>query len=69
MDQRLHLKLVSALTDYDRRESKKKWYNPWALGQCFAALERAESEGGDIREALERNFSGRLLDKVLKALN
>lgn len=36
--------LSSALTQYDQRQSKTKYYNPYALGQYFAAANQLKDE-------------------------
>jgi nucleoid-associated protein YejK len=36
--------LSSALTQYDRRQSKRRFYNPYALSQYFAAQKRVQEE-------------------------
>lgn len=68
---KIQAKLLNALTEYDRRASKRKGYNPYALGHYFAALERvreAMANGTAIRQALLANFNGRLLSAALKAV-
>lgn len=65
-----HDKLLHALTEYDRQESKKKFYNMYALPQYLAALHRADqqlTDGKPVRAALVGQFTGRLLDRLLKA--
>ncbi len=41
-----HTKLVMAITTQDRRDSKKKWYNIYALPQMLKAAEGVEDEQG-----------------------
>lgn len=68
---KLRKTLVSALTEYDRKQSKRKHYNPNALALYFAALDEAweyYETNGDIVKALEMYFCGRVLDVVLKAV-
>ena len=64
--------LVSAATEYDKSQSTKPGHNPYALPQYFAAIDQVEKDHFDngltIREALVRNFTGRLLDVMLKAV-
>ncbi|MBU1621878.1 MAG: hypothetical protein KJ604_20675 [Gammaproteobacteria bacterium] len=65
------LKLSSALTAYDIRQSKRKGYNRYAIGHYLKALEQTEraiDQGEDIRSALVANYCGRLLDVTLKAV-
>ena len=66
----LHTRLVMAATDYDRKQGGKRGYNRYALAQYLGALQQAEQEiagGSTARQALVSNFSGRLLDALLKA--
>jgi hypothetical protein len=64
-------RLVHAVTAYDRKQSTKRGYNPYALGQY---LERVEMIMGDIangaepRKAILAGFNDRLLDHCLKAV-
>ena len=67
----LHSALVHAVTEYDRRESTKRGYNYYALGQYLIRLEEIEADIADgmpTRTALLRAFNGRLLDHLLKAV-
>ncbi len=41
-----HTKLVMAITTQDRRDSKKKWYNIYALPQMLKAAQGVEDEQG-----------------------
>lgn len=68
---RIHAALSSALTNYDERQSRGKYYNVHALAHYFGALHRAEESvqaGSTWRAALVESFTGRLLDAVLKAI-
>lgn len=72
MDAMQHAKILNALTNYDRRQSRSKHYNRFAFGQYCGALIRAQEmcdEGADIRLALLNCFNGRLLDVTLKAVD
>lgn len=63
-------RLHAAIVDHDRRESKKRGYNPHALGQYCAALQRVDTyvaAGHDLRSAIITCFIGRLCDKLLVA--
>lgn len=59
----LHIRLDSAVTQWDARQSKKRGYNPFALG---IYLERVESvvklvrQGMPVPDAIDRNFNDRL---------
>lgn len=64
-------KLIHAVTAYDRKQSKKRGYNPHALGIYFQRIDEicADIErGADVRKALCAGLSDRLLDHCLKAL-
>ena len=65
--------IVSAVTQYDMRESKKKSYNRYALGQYFMAIDRVLEMLNEKPETLTRyaiieNFNGRLCDAILHRL-
>jgi hypothetical protein len=65
----LHDKLRTALIAYDQQESKKKYYNLYALGLYLEALQSATAhiaQGADVREVLCGHFNGRLLARLLK---
>lgn len=64
-------KLVNALTDYDRKQSTRRGYNPYALALYFEALDdvmMAVKSGRDIRKALANSFNDRVLDACLRAI-
>lgn len=64
--------LIMAVTTYDRKESAKRSYNRFALGQYIRAVDNAmlavKDDGYTLRDALVESFTGRLLDVVLKAV-
>ena len=64
--------LLHAVTQYDIKESRKKYYNIYALAQYIMAVDRARDtmadDGLDLRAALITCFNGRLLDVCLKAV-
>lgn len=65
------MRLMNALTEYDRKQSTKRGYNRYALGQYCAAMQevRIAVESGDtLRQALCANFCGRLLDVLLRSV-
>lgn len=67
--QPLHFKLVHTLTEYDRKQSGKRGYNPYALAHYLGAVQRFDElvkEGKPTRQALCECFCGRLLDLALK---
>jgi hypothetical protein len=64
-------KLVNALTDYDRKQSTRRGYNPHALALYFEALDDALAQaekGKPINTALESMFNDRVLSVCLKAI-
>ena len=65
-------KLISALTQYDARQAKRKGHNPYALGIYFQRVDdvmRDIESGADIRAAVVAGFTGRLADTCLRALD
>lgn len=63
--------LIHAVTRYDEKESKKKSYNPHALGIYFERVDEVISDieaGADVRAAVVAGFSGRLADACLRQL-
>lgn len=71
MNEFIKNKLLHAVTEYDRKQSTKKFYNIYALAQYLMAVERASeymvNYDMTLREALLKSFNGRLLDVCLKA--
>ena len=64
-------RLISAATAYDEKQSKKKFYNPHAIGIYFKAVDGVISDikkGFTPRQALMRRFCDRLLSHMLKAI-
>ena len=64
-------KLITAVTEYDRKQSSKRGYNPHALGQYLAAIDEAlglVSKGKSIEYALSATFTDRLLNICLRAI-
>jgi hypothetical protein len=71
MDPIIRDKLVSALTQYDMKQAKKKYHNIYALGLYFKALDNVETavdNGTSIHRALYDNFSDRLLSALERKL-
>ncbi len=65
------VKLFNAVTEFDRRASKRKGYNPHALGHYAAALQNVKryvAMGHDLRDAIITCFLGRLCDCCLKSV-
>lgn len=62
--------LVSAVTEYDRRQSTRRGYNPHALALYLSALDDVTAmviAGHSVQYALERNFNGHLLTVLSRA--
>jgi hypothetical protein len=61
------LKLIHAVTEYDRKQSRKPGYNRYALPQY---LERVDlickdiDAGADASRAIKSGFSGRIADAI-----
>ena len=71
MSPEMHAKLVMVLTEYDRRQSKSKNYNRYALALYFKAIENVETAiaaGKSLEDALPMAFCGPLLRYVAKKL-
>ena len=67
----LHHTLIHAATAYDRRQSKGKRYNHYALAQYFARIDEVEKDiaaGAEVRAALCAAFTGSLLSAMLRAI-
>jgi hypothetical protein len=63
--------LYRAFTAYDRLNSRRRDYNPYALAQYFAAAEDiavAINKGTPMGEACIARLNGKLLDIALNAL-
>jgi len=64
-------KLISALTQYDAKQAKRKGHNPYALGIYFQRVDDVVADieaGADIRAEVVAGFTGRLADHCLRAL-
>lgn len=71
MDELNRLKILHALTTYDRKQSTRKGHNPYALAHYAGALARVSEgvdKGQDLREAILNWFVGPLADLVLKSV-
>ena len=67
----IRFRLVHAATEYDRRRSRRRFYNPYALGIMFAAIDATVASidaGTPVRQALLAHFNDRLLSHLLKAV-
>jgi hypothetical protein len=63
--------ILSAVTDWDRKQSTKPGYNMYALSHYCKALQRVAlyaEKGYDLRSAVITCFKDRLCDHILKAL-
>jgi len=63
--------ILSAFTDWDRKQSTKPGSNMYALGHYCKALQRVAlyaEKGHNLRDAVITCFLGRLCDHILKAL-
>lgn len=64
-------KLVSAVTQWDVKQSRKRFWNPHALGIMLERVEdvmRDIESGTDPRRAVMAGFNDRLLDVCLRAI-
>ena len=77
MTMTLHDRMVSVLTEYDRKEEEKAlrakpgrgYHNKYALGHYMNALHEVDADlarGVPVRKAVTEHFTGRLADKLLK---
>lgn len=75
----LHDRMVSVLTEYDRKEEEKAlrakpgrgYHNKYALGHYMNALHEVDADlarGVPARKAVTEHFTGRLADKLLKVV-
>jgi hypothetical protein len=65
----LHARLDHYVTEWDRKESTKRYYNAFALGIYLERAERvskAVGNGERLSIALEQNFCDRLLTFLTK---
>jgi hypothetical protein len=65
-------KLISAATQFDARNSKRRGWNPYALPQYFAAIDSvcADIEGGlNVETAIRKHTDDRFCDVLLKAVS
>ena len=68
---RLRFNLVSAVTEYDRRQSSKPSYNMYALPQYLERVSEIMDDiaaGADPRAAITAGFTGTLLSSVLRRM-
>lgn len=64
--------LLSAITAYDRAQSKRQSYNHYALGHYAKALGNIRQRlalGQELRDAIITEFVGRLCDRLLRAVD
>lgn len=65
--------LAHIVTEYDRKEAAKRFYNPYALAQYLGAIQEVCDELAGkpemlTRQAIVNHFDGRLCEVILKAL-
>jgi hypothetical protein len=63
-------RLALAATAYDRKQSTRRHYNPYALGQYLMRIEEVIDDidrGTPIDHALAAGFTGRLLSHLARA--
>ena len=68
---KLRFQLITAVTDYDRKDSTKRNYNIYALPQYFQRVDSILSDveaGADPRSAIVAGFIGTLRNFVLRKL-
>jgi len=66
-----HHRMIHSVTQYDRTQEKKSYYNPYALPQYLGAVQRTTEHiknGMDPSEAINRNFNGSLAARLHKHL-
>lgn len=71
MDPRTRHQLSHAVTEYDRRQSTRKGYNPYALSLYLGAVQEIEADvdaGTDLRASIVAHTTGRLATALLKAV-
>ncbi len=64
-------KLVSAVTEFDRKQSTRRGYNPNALGiylERVFQIESAVDNGQELRSAVIAGFSDRIRDHILRSI-
>ena len=64
-------KLISAVTQYDAKQSRKPGHNIYALPQYFERIDLVMADieaGATPRRAILAGFTGRLADTCLKAI-
>lgn len=70
----LRTKLVSAVTDYDKKQSKKTSYNPHALSQYIESVDEVmkllkKGKGISLENAIKEIFTDQLADACLKVID
>lgn len=63
--------LITAVTQYDFKQSKKRGYNVHALNIYFNRVDAIMKDidaGADVRDAIVAGFAGTLLTHVLRSL-
>ena len=68
--EQIRARLVHGATEYDRKQSAKRGWNPYALGIYLQRIDDIMVDierGADPRSAIVAGFTDRLLDVMLKA--
>lgn len=69
-NEQIRFTLVHTLTAYDRSQAKRKYHNPYALGQYLARVNDVMEDiekGADPARAIAAGFTDTLAAKCLKA--
>jgi hypothetical protein len=65
------MRIIMALTNYDRKQSTKRGYNPYALAHYCKAATDIEADlvsGVDMRKSITTRLHRPLVDHALKAV-
>lgn len=57
--------LIAAVTEHDRRQSTRRDYNPYALGQYFAAVDAAVADWQSGKRSLGQSLATAFNDRLL----
>lgn len=64
-------KLISAVTQFDQKQSRKPGHNIYALPQYFERIDLIQADmerGATARAAILAGFTGRIADACLRAI-
>lgn len=65
----IRMKILNAVTEYDRKQSTKKYYNPYALPQYIGKIDEVieyVEAGHDLKYAIRKCYLDRLCTAVGK---